>query len=179
MIDDEISKITAQLDNIEQRYLNADPGGYDASIFSLVYILLLSSWLEECRNRLSFYLVDAFFEADADTDKIKQRLEKINGIKFSEHFRKAIELVIGVHGYQELRADCQPQTLASFESAIGFVWSARCEAAHNTFEGLQNRRFRAPSTIKSRCNDIFNGLKDLENSINALTRNRVKYGSDK
>ena len=62
MIDDEISKITAQLDNIEQRYLNADPGGYDASIFSLVYILLLSSWLEECRNRLSFYLVDAFLK---------------------------------------------------------------------------------------------------------------------
>lgn len=173
MISDEVERIASQLDDIEDRYNEAEPGSDDASVFALAYILILSSWIEECRNSLSCRLVDDFFAGGDVREKIKKRIRQINGVKFSEHFKRAITVTVGEHGYYEVKSNCDERTMVLLESALGFIWDARCDAAHNTFSGLQRRTFRAPSVIRPRRDEVFRGLMDLERSICSLNRNVV------
>jgi hypothetical protein len=173
MITNGIDSITKQLDDIEQKYNESVPGSYEASIFALSYLLILSSWIEECRDDLSCRLVDLVFVPDSGSEKIKKEIQRINGFKFSEHFKKAITRVIGEHGYNEIKANCNEQTLILLESSLGYIWNARCDAAHKTFKGMQANSFAAPSIIKQQRNRVFEGLKELELSIESLERTAV------
>lgn len=173
MIADDIKRVTIQLDDIEDRFKKLPTGSYDASVFALAYLLVLSSWIEECRNILCCQLVDAFFVPSENTDKLKKEVQRINGFKFSDHFKRAIVKTIGEHGYFEIRSACDAQILESLESSLGSIWSARCDAAHKTFEGLQNQNFMAPSMIKMQRDRVFAGLIELERSIRSLQRQSI------
>lgn len=174
MIVDDIEQIAAQLDAIENRYLASSPGSDDASIFSLTYILVLSSWIEECRDNLLLQLIDAFFVAGDHADQLKKDVRRINGFKFSEYFKRAITRIIGEHGFLELKAACDIQTMLLLESGLGYVWDVRCTTAHKTYTGLQNKSFYAPSVIKAQRDQVFAGLVELERSIHTLQRCPVR-----
>lgn len=173
MIEKKIKTISKELESIKLSYLNAEPGSNDASIYSFVYLMMVSSWIEECRNELSLSLLHKCFTPEKGSD-LERQLRQINGFKFSDHFRKAFSLIVGYHGYTELRSLCDQRSLELLESSLGSIWNARCEAAHKAFEGMSNRSFRTPPDIEQHCCHIFAGLIDLENALQLFTRNVAK-----
>lgn len=97
MIEKEIETIKNELDSIKQSYLHAEPGGDDASIYSFVYLMMVSSWIEECRNDLSLSLLHRCIAPEKEED-LERRLRQINGFKFSDHFKKAFRSLLVIMG---------------------------------------------------------------------------------
>ena len=177
MIEKEIETIKNELDSIKQSYLHAEPGGNDASIYSFVYLMMVSSWIEECRNDLSLSLLHRCIAPEKEED-LERRLRQINGFKFADHFKKAFSLIAGHHGYVKLRALCDQRALELLESSLGYIWSARCEAAHKTFEGMSKRSFRTPTEIEPHCINVFDGLINLEKALQLFAQNIAERPCD-
>ncbi|MBA3019139.1 MAG: hypothetical protein FP811_13495 [Desulfobacteraceae bacterium] len=162
------SYIKANLERIERLY-NKSSSIQDGLFYSKLAILELCGWIEISMDDIVFRLAKKHLRRSQNINYVeKEVIKRTFGFDYSQHFRKMLINIIGIVGVEKLEKKIDSIKHQLMISSLDSMKLYRNSEAHTYIKGT-TRRMDAPSLTKNRLNDIYNGLKNIDDELRRIS----------
>ena len=160
--------ITRNLSDLHSRYDRRPRNSRDPLYYSKLYLIELCGWIEETMDSI---VRDCSLSRLAVAKNRKQVESDIvgrtYGFDYGAHFRNMLIRVLGLIKVEELESMLDQIKFDKMRSSLTTLLTQRNRAAHTYTEGT-TQTVDAPSVIVSHFQNVYEGLKDMEQCIRRL-----------
>lgn len=133
--------------------------------FSKLAILELCGWIEESMDDIVIKFANRKLKIVNNIDLVRNKFIKYNhGFHYESNFRPMLIKTIGIINVEKIENRISNAVMHLFKSALGNLKTKRDNEAHSYIRGV-TRTIQAPSITIREFNQIFNGLKEIEEKI--------------
>ena len=140
----------------------------EALFYSKLGILELCGWIEESMDDIVKHCANRKLGNNDNLRFLeKEIIQKVHGFDYHSNFRKMLMQVIGLISLEKIESRVDQTKLDHMKAALNALKTQRDPVAHTHIKGI-TLRVDAPSIIKQRFVDVYEGLKNIEHELKRL-----------
>lgn len=136
--------------------------------YSKLAMLELCGWIEESMDDIVEKCAHRVLKKSSNKTYVaKNIIRPTYGFEYEKHFRKMLMSVIGLKLIEKLENKVDAVKHTIFTAELNNLKAARNKEAHTHLKGV-TRTVDAPSVTITRFHSVYEGLKDIENTLKRL-----------
>ena len=160
-------QIQGNLEQLNNLYSNSR-GHMRPLFFSKLAILELCGWVEESMDDVIETCAKRHLRQPSNMTFVeKQVVKRTHGFDYEQHFRSMLVQLIGIIDLERLETHLDNTKFDTMKSALSSLRESRDKQAHTHLKDATTR-IDAPSITRSRFQDVYLGLKDIESCIRRI-----------
>ncbi len=161
------SYILNNLKTIENLYLKSTTTKRGL-FYSKLAILELCGWIEESMDDIVHKCARRRLKSQDNLKLVeKSIIGRTYGFDYKRHFRNMLMQLLGIINLERLERHLDPVKFQLMESNLETLKTCRDTEAHTHLKGV-TKRLDAPSVTKHRFLIVYEGLKDIDDSLRRL-----------
>lgn len=154
--------------SIISRLFNKTSNPKEALFYSKLAILELCGWIEESMDDIVKNYANRKLRNSNNISYLdKEIIKKVHGFDYHNNFRKMLMQVVGLIRLEIIESNLDQTKLQHMLIALNALKGQRDSVAHTHIKGI-TPRIDAPSVIKQRFTDVYEGLKRFEHELKRL-----------
>lgn len=158
-----IQKTIGELDKLYNNTSNPNLQKY----YSKLALLELCGWIEQSMDDIVLKCAKRCLKDNKHIKIVQQDVKNNSQFDYENNFRKLLIQIIGLMNFEKVEKNVKPLSLATLKPKLNDLKALRNSHAHTYSENC-TAVFNAPSLTKGYFIDIFNALKDYEQTIKKL-----------
>ena len=160
------TEIQRNLRELDSRYRKARTPK-DMLYFSKLAIIELCGWIETSMDEIADSCARKYIKSADNLAIVRRSIKKIHGFHYDDHFRPLLINVIGMITWEKIEARFDPAKRDLLAVQLASLKTMRDSEAHTFIKGV-TRIIAAPSVSIAAFNQVYPGLKELDNLVRKL-----------
>ena len=158
--------ISANLRGIDTLY-RAATSPRKSLFYSKLAILELCGWIEVSMDGLVGGCAARSLKHSSNIAIVADRIRRTYGFDYDRHFRELIIRVVGLKAVEQIEGSVDVTKFTKLTAALSALKTNRDSQAHTYIKGT-TLVLDAPSVTRTRFEDVYDGLKDFEDTMRKL-----------
>jgi hypothetical protein len=156
-----IQKNVTQLDRL---YIN-NINNMQALYFAKLAIIEVCGWIEESMDEIVLSCASRHLTNTQNISYVENVIVgRTNSFEYEQHFRLMLMRILGIIGLEKLEMSFNATKFNKMKASLIFLKTRRDEQAHTHIQDM-TMNIDAPSVIISHFQNVYDGLKHIENLI--------------
>lgn len=160
------TKILKTIDELDKLY-NKTSNPNLHKYYSKLALLELCGWIEQAMDDIVFNCAKRCLKQESHLKIVKEDIRHNSAFDYEKNFRNLLIKIIGFMNFEKLEKNVTPMSLSTLKPKLNSLKPLRNSHAHTHIEQC-TQVLNAPSVTKRDFIEIFNALKDYEQTLKRL-----------
>lgn len=160
--------ITRNLNELNSRYNRKYRNSRDPLYYAKLSVLELCGWVESTMDDIVVKCARTRMKNSRNINYVqKEIVDRTSGFTYDYHFRGMLMRIIGLVNLERLEKTLDQRKFIALKASLKLLSDARNQAAHTHLDKA-TATYTSPSLIMRYFQDVYDGLKDIEQCIRRL-----------